>query len=49
MLLSTEGSAVTLYLLAAAEPQPDIALGLFVIAFFTYLAWLLFTAGGNRD
>lgn len=49
MLLSTEGSAVTLYLLAAADPQPDIALGLFVIAFFAYLAFLLFTSGGNRD
>ena len=40
---------MTLYLLAAADPQPDIALGLFVIAFFTYLAWLLFTSGGDRD
>ena len=49
MLPLTEGSVVTLYLLAAAEPQPDIALGLFVIAFFTYLAWLLFTSGGDRD
>ena len=49
MLLPTEGSAVTLYLLAAADPKPDIALGLFVIAFYLYLARLLFTAGGNRD
>ena len=48
MLLSTEGSAVTLYLLAASEPQPDIALGLFVIAFYLYLAFLLFTSGGAK-
>ena len=40
---------MTLYLLAAAEPQPDLALGLFVIAFFVYLAWLLFTSGGAHD
>jgi len=37
---------VTLYLLATAEAQPDIALGLFVIAFFVYLAWLLLTSKG---
>jgi hypothetical protein len=37
---------MTLYLLATAEAQPDIALGLFVIAFFGYLAWLLLTSGG---
>ena len=48
MLLPTEGSAVTLYLLAAAEPQPDIALGLFVIAFYLYLAFLLLTSGGAK-
>lgn len=40
---------MTLYLLAAAEPEPDIALGLFVIAFYLYLAWLLFTAACDRD
>lgn len=39
---------MTLYLLAAADPQPDIALGLFVIAFYLYLAFLLFTSGGAK-
>lgn len=48
MLASTEGSAVTLYLLAAADPQPDIALAIFVIAFYLYLAFLLFTSGGGK-
>lgn len=48
MLLSTEGSAVTFYLLAAADPQPDPVLCLFVIFFYLYLGYLLLTSGGDK-
>ena len=35
-------------LLTVAEPKPDPVLGLFVIFFYFYLAWLLFTSGGAK-
>ena len=35
-------------LLTAAEPKPDPVLGLFVIFFYFYLAWLLLTSGGGK-
>lgn len=39
---------MTLYLQAAAERQPDPVLGLFVIFFYLYLAYLLLTSGGAK-
>ena len=39
---------MTLYLLAAAEPQPDPVLCLFVVGFYLYLAFLLLTSGGAK-
>ena len=48
MLPLTEGSVVTLYLLAAAERQPDPVLCLFVVVFYVYLAYLLLTTGGDK-
>ena len=48
MLPSTEGSVVTLYLLAVADRQPDPVLCLFVVAFYIYLAFLLLTSGGAK-
>jgi hypothetical protein len=35
-------------LLTVAEPKPDPVLALFVVFFYFYLAWLLFTSGGAK-
>lgn len=39
---------MTFYLLATSDPKPDPVLGLFVIFFYFYLAWLLLTSGGAK-
>lgn len=39
---------MTLFLLTATQPKGEPGLLFVIVVFYAYLAWLLFTSGGDR-